>query len=120
MTAGKQVDLFADGIAQDVERSRKIDENFATADWPAVSRNVDPPTSHQAERDLNRSGRRPSQAEKILDRLRLGPATNAELAAISLKYTSRISDLRAKGFDVQVVEQDRATGVTIYELEEAS
>ncbi|MHB8953525.1 MAG: hypothetical protein ACYC4U_11195 [Pirellulaceae bacterium] len=52
----------------------------------------------------------------ILERLQRGPATNRELAAISLKYTSRVSDLRAAGYNVALVARDRATGVTMYEL----
>lgn len=51
----------------------------------------------------------------ILDRLRRGPATNAELAAISLKYTSRISDLRAAGIGVECVRGE--SGVNTYRLE---
>lgn len=56
------------------------------------------------------------QNQAILERLRRGPATNRELAAISLKYTSRTSDLRAAGYNVVVVSRDRATGLTMYEL----
>jgi hypothetical protein len=37
----------------------------------------------------------------VLARLQRGPATNQELAAISLKYTSRISDLRAAGYVIR-------------------
>ena len=44
------------------------------------------------------------QNAAVLVRLRAGPATNAELAAIALKYTSRISDLRRAGFTV--IEDD--------------
>ena len=44
------------------------------------------------------------QNAAVLARLRAGPATNAELAAIALKYTSRISDLRKAGFTV--IEDD--------------
>jgi hypothetical protein len=40
------------------------------------------------------------QNAAILERLKQGPATNVELAGISLKYTSRISDLRAAGYRV--------------------
>lgn len=36
----------------------------------------------------------------ILERLRRGPARNSELAILSLKYTSRISDLRAAGYAI--------------------
>ena len=56
------------------------------------------------------------QCEQILERLKSGPATNAELAAISLNYTARVSDLRVAGWDVPVVSQDRRSGVTIYAL----
>lgn len=65
------------------------------------------------------SGERPrltGQNAAILRRLERGPATNRELAGISLKYTSRISDLRAAGYVVQVVGRDYGTGETIYEL----
>ena len=44
------------------------------------------------------------QNAAVLSRLRAGPATNAELAAIALKYTSRVSDLRKAGFTV--IEDD--------------
>lgn len=56
------------------------------------------------------------QNAAILERLKRGPATNRELAAIALKYTSRLSDLRAAGYDVVVVDRDRVTGMTMYEL----
>ena len=56
------------------------------------------------------------QNAEILARLRCGPATNRELARISLKYTSRISDLRKAGYDVRVISRDRRTGHTLYEL----
>lgn len=35
------------------------------------------------------------QARLILERLRRGPARNVELARISLKYTGRVSEVRA-------------------------
>ena len=54
----------------------------------------------------------------ILERLRAGPATNVELAAMSLKYTSRLSDLRAAG---HVIECKRGPGrVNVYTLKEAN
>jgi len=116
MTAGKQVDLFDIEASASFALSRSAAIVGQRGDWPAVSRTTDPPTSHQGERDLNRSGRRLSQADQILERLREGHATNAELAEISLKYTSRISDLRARGIDVRVIRQDRSTGLTVYGL----
>jgi hypothetical protein len=57
-----------------------------------------------------------SQNEQILARLKRGPATNVELAGISLKYTSRISDLREAGYAIPPPERVKG-GVTIYRLE---
>lgn len=56
------------------------------------------------------------QAIAIRDRLLQGPATNLELAQIALKYTGRISDLRACGYEIYVVAQDFETGRVIYAL----
>lgn len=56
------------------------------------------------------------QCERILDRLRQGPATNRELAALALKYTGRISDLKAAGYRIECFEQDKLTGLTKYRL----
>lgn len=55
------------------------------------------------------------QNGQIVARLRRGPATNADLAMISLKYTSRISDCRAAGYDIQIVRRDPG-GRNWYEL----
>jgi hypothetical protein len=56
-----------------------------------------------------------TQNELILARLQQGPATNYELAQISLKYTSRLSDLRKAGY-VVTCERHAGGGAT-YELE---
>jgi len=40
------------------------------------------------------------QNAAILARLREGPATNVELSAISLRYSARMFDLRAAGYDI--------------------
>jgi len=56
------------------------------------------------------------QNAAILARLQRGPATNTELAAIALKYTSRISDLREAGYEVSVLSRDRTTGMVVYQL----
>jgi hypothetical protein len=58
------------------------------------------------------------QCAAIMERLKRGPATNRELAAISLKYTSRVSDLRNSGFKIEVSRRDHATGLTEYTLKE--
>ena len=57
------------------------------------------------------------QNAAILARLQRGPASNTDLAAIALKYTSRISDLRDAGYEVSVVSRDRATGLVVYALD---
>jgi hypothetical protein len=56
-----------------------------------------------------------TQNATILARLQRGPCTNRELAGLSLKYTSRISDLRAAGHVITVKRHPR--GLTIYSLE---
>jgi hypothetical protein len=58
------------------------------------------------------------QCVEILARLRMGMATNRELATIALKYTSRISDLRDAGFTIVVVDRYKETGHVLYELKE--
>ena len=54
------------------------------------------------------------QNAAILSRLRQGPATNVELAAISLNYRARISDLRKYGTGVRC--DRRVGGVNVYRL----
>ena len=50
----------------------------------------------------------------IFERLQRGPATNVELAGISLKYTSRIDDIRKSGVEIQATRGDG--GVWVYRL----
>ncbi len=59
----------------------------------------EPPRIHPRDTHVEREERPrlTGQNAAILVRLRQGHATNAELAAISLKYTSRVSDLRVAG-----------------------
>jgi hypothetical protein len=45
----------------------------------------------------------------ILARLRRGPAYNHELAAISLKYSGRVSDLRVHGIEIAAERFDGGT-----------
>ena len=60
------------------------------------------------------------QNAQVFQRLKNGPATNAELAQIGLKYTSRVSDVRKfvrkyfEGWDVVCIKG--AGGLNTYEL----
>ena len=56
------------------------------------------------------------QCRAILTRLREGPVANTELASMALKYTSRISDLRVRGYQVECYDRDATTGVAWYRL----
>lgn len=57
------------------------------------------------------------QCRLILERLRTsGPATDRELSEIALKYTSRISEIRAAGHNVHVIQRNSETGLTVYKL----
>lgn len=58
---------------------------------------IPPIDPHVDRRDVPRLSR---QCALIVERLRRGPATNDELSAIARKYTSRISDIRAAGFEI--------------------
>lgn len=60
------------------------------------------------------------QCAAILERLMRGPATNRELAELSLKYTGRISDLRKSGYTIILDRHDTATGFATYRLENAA
>jgi len=72
---------------------------------PPTDRNVIPPDEPRLT----------GQNAAIFARLKRGPATNAELAAISLKYTSRISDIRAHGYRIECRRGEG--GVNVYVLE---
>lgn len=54
------------------------------------------------------------QCARILDLLRVRPQLNSTLAGIGLKYTSRISDLRAAGYTIRC--ERVADGLTKYYL----
>ena len=57
-----------------------------------------------------------NQCERILERLRHGIVSNHELAAIALKYSSRISELRKRGWIIRVCSRDWKSGIAFYEL----
>jgi len=57
-----------------------------------------------------------SQNDRLLRELRRGPVTNSDMIRDLkiFKYTSRVSDLRARGFDVRCTEMDN--GLCVYRL----
>ena len=57
------------------------------------------------------------QCVAILERLRLGPAMNTELALLALKYTSWVSDMRKAGYRIRCTAVDVPAGMFRYELE---
>ena len=56
------------------------------------------------------------QQAAIIDRLKQGPATNAELVQIAIRFTARIHELRKAGHDIRIVRQDRDSGLVWYEM----
>jgi|GEM_PF-3012411 len=79
--------------------------------------NIPGADEHGDPRPIAKQVRRLSrQCHAIHERLQRGPATNHELARISLKYTARISDLRKAGINVECYDHDHATGLTRYHL----
>lgn len=83
-----------------------------------IARAADPATSHAAAAEVTDSGRRGGQCAAILAALRAGPKTNAELAAISMKYTSRLSDIRKSGHTIRATPL--GDGVWLYRLVEGA
>lgn len=77
---------------------------------------VDPTVSREEAPRLSK------QCAAILQRLEQGPATNVQLAAIALKYTSRLSDIRAwltasgDSRQVECYHQNKKTGESWYQL----
>lgn len=62
--------------------------------------------------------RRGSQADRILERLRSGPATNVELQVIAHRFGARLFDLTQRGgINYEVTKGDRP-GVFVYTLTE--
>ena len=57
------------------------------------------------------------QCREILERLQAGPMTNAELAGVALKYTSRLSDIRKAGYRIKCTLIDAKRGLYRYELD---
>lgn len=61
--------------------------------------------------------RRESMAERILARLRRGPATSLELESIArMSYRQRVSDLRRKGWKIKCAAHATRAGVNLYFL----
>lgn len=50
-----------------------------------------------------------NQCQEILAALKQGPKTNAELAGIALKYTSRLSDIRRAGYKIKATHTGGGT-----------
>lgn len=71
-----------------------------------------PSDRHVAQADAPRLS---GQNLIILEMLRIGPVTNGQLAEVSLKYTSRLSDLRKHGYQIKAMNQ--GNGVWMYSLQ---
>ena len=61
-----------------------------------------------------------SQKERILARLRKGPASNRELNDIAFRYSARIAELRDEGHAITWRAVKGCPGITLYRLENAS
>lgn len=98
----KQLSLFDDSGAP--WRDRTYDADYAPCDHTVVE---------------EEKPRLAGQCAEILELLQSkARVTNKEMAIISLKYTSRVSDLRKAGHVITCVDRDHKTGECGYELEE--
>lgn len=78
-----------------------FDADFAAdMDAKRLARRSDPPTSKEAAAELVATGRLSRECRGVLERLQQGRQSSRDLAAVSLKYTARISDLRAAGYEI--------------------
>jgi hypothetical protein len=83
----------------------------------APTRTLDPtPTPCDPHAEPQDRPRLTGQNATILHLLRMGPCTNVELNRVSMKHTSRISDLRAAGY--KVICHRGKGGLNVYELKE--
>lgn len=58
-----------------------------------------------------------TQKDRILARLRRGPATNRELNDIAFRYSARIAELRDEGHNIRWAPVKGSPGLTRYRLE---
>jgi hypothetical protein len=83
------------------------------------SRAVSPPPCDPNVTEAVEAKRLSAQCRTMLDAFRAAGVdgmTNDDLARISRKYTSRISDLRAAGYEVRIIAQNFKTGLVVYRL----
>jgi hypothetical protein len=73
----------------------------------------------QRRAEVDEAARRATAGDRILERLQAGPATNVELAAIALRYSARIFDLRAEGYSITASSRGEH-GIVVYTLEESN
>lgn len=57
-----------------------------------------------------------TQADRILERLKRGPATNRELNGIAFRYSARIHELRRDGYDITWSPVKGKPSLTMYRL----
>ncbi len=58
-----------------------------------------------------------TQKERILHRLRRGPATNRDLNEIAFRYSARIAELRDDGHHIDWRPVKGRPGLTVYTLD---
>lgn len=101
-----------------MDRQRTFFDDEFAADMEAKrhARRTDPSTSHQAASDIVHSGKLSNQCQEILIRITGRWASSLELAEVALKYTSRLSDLRQRGYKIDTKRSDE--GWWYYRLKE--
>jgi hypothetical protein len=98
----KQKTLFDEELEYDIEVKRH-------------AKRSGPATSKEAAKELAESGRASKQCQLILEMLQKGPVNSAMLAAVSLKYTARISDLRQDGHTIKAERHGEVWWYTLCE-----
>jgi hypothetical protein len=95
----QQLDLFAEELPL---HCRVTDlPPVRTPAAKALARSNGPETSKQAAKEIVESGAAKTQGQQILELLQIRKASSLELSRISLKYTSRLSELKKAGHDIR-------------------
>ena len=94
----------------------QADEHAQAAAGATASKAPEKSEAARLDKMAAEASRLSAQCQKILARLREGPATYVQLSAMALKYTGRISDLRKAGHHIEVLSRDYASGLVTYHL----
>jgi hypothetical protein len=95
-------------MTQNLVMDQNVQNGLFSANHPAIALNnsVDPIETPRLSK----------QCVAILERLKSGPATNAELSVIALRYSARIGELKNAGHRIEIAQRNSSSGLNLYRL----